>query len=109
MNLLLDTCSFLWLTREPSKLSPTAVDLINDEENLLFLSEVSIMEMVMRNSASKLPFSDPPKEWIPARLEYHQVTALPIVPDVIYLSGEWTECTTIPSIGLLPLMPSVKA
>ena len=88
MNLLLDTCTFLWLTREPSKLSQTASDLIDNEANDLFLSEVSILEMVMKNSAGKLPFSDPPEEWIPARLEYHQITSLPILPEVIYLSGE---------------------
>jgi len=88
MNLLLDTCTFLWLTREPSQLSTTASDYLDDTNNELYLSEVSIMEMVMKNSAGKLPFSDKPKRWIPSRLAYHQIKTLPITDKVIYLSGE---------------------
>ena len=88
MNLLLDTCTFLWLSREPNQLSTKASEYLDDSSNERFLSEVSVMDMVMKNSAGKLPFSDEPKQWIPSRLSFHQIKTLPITDTVIYLSGE---------------------
>ena len=45
MKLLLDTHAFIWWTLEPEKLSSTAIDLISNKENDLFLSIASIWEM----------------------------------------------------------------
>ena len=37
MNLILDTHVFVWWTLTPGKLSSTVIDLINNDDNWLFL------------------------------------------------------------------------
>ncbi len=56
MNVLLDTCTFLWLTLEKAKLSKLAVATINSESNRLFLSDVSLWEISLKYQAGKLGF-----------------------------------------------------
>ena len=54
MKLLLDTCVFLWLATEPSKLSQAATTALDDEQNELFLSDVSINSTLIVPSTSPL-------------------------------------------------------
>lgn len=88
MKLLLDTCTFLWLAQQPDKISSAASDLIDEPDNDLLLSEVSVLEIVMKHSAGKLPLPDLPKKWIPAKLNYHQLVSLPLSAEIMYRSGE---------------------
>lgn len=88
MKLLLDTCTFLWLAQQPDKISSTASDLIDDPDNDLLLSEVSVLEIVMKHSAGRLPLPDLPKKWVPAKLKYHQIVSLPLLAEVMLRSGE---------------------
>lgn len=44
MRILLDTCTFLWVIREESKLSDLALTLFRDPANDVFLSAVSAWE-----------------------------------------------------------------
>jgi PIN domain nuclease of toxin-antitoxin system len=92
MNLLLDTCSFLWLARHPSQLSPAAVDAINAPSNTLLLSDVSIWEITMKHAAGKLPLPEPPRNWIPKQANFFQLLQQKIDKESLYLSGElpWT-------------------
>ena len=55
MRLLLDTCTFLWLALEPSKISPAATLALDDEANELFLSDASVWEIALKHKAGKLP------------------------------------------------------
>jgi PIN domain nuclease of toxin-antitoxin system len=88
VKLLLDTCTFLWLAQQPVKISLPASDLIDDPDNDLFLSEVSVLEIVMKHSAGKLPLPDHPRNWIPSKLNYHQLVSLRIETEVVFRSGE---------------------
>ena len=54
MKLLRDTCVFLWLATEPSKLSQAATTALDDEQNELFLSDVSINSTLIVPSTSPL-------------------------------------------------------
>ena len=65
MRLLLDTCVFLWLTTEPSRLSQAATVALDDEQNELFLSDAGIWEITLKHKAGKLPLPDAPRRWIP--------------------------------------------
>ena len=67
MRVLLDTCTFLWLALGPERLSPTAVEVINDETNPLFLSDVSSWEIALKWTAQKLPLPESPGTWVPSR------------------------------------------
>lgn len=57
MNLLLDTCTFLWLATDPTQLSARAVTLLQDRSNILWLSSVSVWEVVQKNRIGKLPLT----------------------------------------------------
>ena len=88
MKLLLDTCTFIWLAQQPDKISSAASDLIDEPNNDLLLSEVSVLEIVMKHSAGKLPLPDTPKKWIPAKLLYHQLVSLPLSAEIMFRGGE---------------------
>ena len=88
MRLLLDTCVFLWLTTEPSKLSSAATIALDDEQNDLFLSDASQWENVLKYTAGKLPLPEVPRQWIPGELAFHGIHTATIVSEALYLSGE---------------------
>lgn len=54
LNLLFDAHSFIWWIDEPAKLSATALAALEDENNRLFLSDVSIWEMQIKVQLGKM-------------------------------------------------------
>ena len=88
MTLLLDTCALLWLAAEPKKLSAAAASKINESPSELSLSEASILEIVLKYSAGKLPLPEAPRLWIPKQLSFFQVTAIALSSETLYLAGE---------------------
>jgi len=88
MNLLLDTCTFIWLAGSPGKLSAPAQQAIEDEFNTLFLSDVSIWEITMKYALGKLPLPDPPRAWVPAQAAFFQLRRLSLETEPLYLSSE---------------------
>ena len=64
MNFLLDTCTFLWLTLDPDKLSKKALVHIQDPSNTLYLSPVSAWEIILKYRQGKLLLDDPPDEFV---------------------------------------------
>jgi PIN domain nuclease of toxin-antitoxin system len=61
MNVLLDTCTFLWLTREPHMISDTARAILDDPTTILHMSQTSVLEMVVKHRAGKLTFPQSPE------------------------------------------------
>ena len=88
MNLLLDTCSFLWLVGEPGRLSADATAALNNESNDLFLSDVTLWEIVLKHGAGKLPLPASPRKWIPEQIAFFNLQRLSIQPDAVFQSGE---------------------
>jgi PIN domain nuclease of toxin-antitoxin system len=78
MNLLLDTCTFLWIATGDEFLSPTARRLFVDPGNQVFLSAVSVWEIAVKHSLGKLPLPRPPSVLVPAERHRHQVQPLPL-------------------------------
>ena len=83
MRLLLDTCSFIWLTQEPSKLSPAAQSAINDPSNSLALSHPSAWEMHLKHHSGKLTLPQPPRQWIRQQLAEWRIAELTIQLEAI--------------------------
>src|SRR5688572_16548028 len=54
MNLLLDTCSFVWFYSDPSKLSDRASELLRDPSVTLALSVVSVWVLLVKAGLGKL-------------------------------------------------------
>jgi PIN domain nuclease of toxin-antitoxin system len=87
MKLLLDTHAFIWWDSEPSRLSPRALALCQNPENLLIVSVVSIWEMQIKLQLGKLKLQLPLKDTIANQQKTNQVAILPtILPHVLALS-----------------------
>ena len=54
MNILFDTCTYIWFRTEPEKLSKNAVELIKNKENTFFISAVSFWEINIKVKIGKL-------------------------------------------------------
>jgi PIN domain nuclease of toxin-antitoxin system len=54
MRLLLDTHAFIWWDSDPAKLSAVALAAIHDPANTVWLSAVSVWEMVIKAQLGKL-------------------------------------------------------
>ena len=76
MKVLLDTCTFLWILTDPSKLSKAATDLFTAPENEVFTSSVSSWEIAVKNALGRLPLPKPPSTFIPAQREAHGIRPL---------------------------------
>ena len=78
MNLLLDTCTFLWIAADASDLSKNARELFLDRENEVYLSAVSAWEISVKNALGKLPLPTSPDMFVPFQRERHGIAALPL-------------------------------
>lgn len=87
MHALLDTCTFLWLALEPARISPAARKVLDDPRTIRRLSQASVLEIVLKHRAGKLPLPLAPDIWIPSRRAFFQLEDLPLEESVIYRSG----------------------
>lgn len=87
MHALLDTCTFLWLAFEPARISGVARKILDDPGTVRRLSQASVLEIVLKYRAGKLPLPEAPDVWIPSRREFFQLENLPLDERVIYRSG----------------------
>lgn len=78
MKLLLDTCTFLWVTGKPDALSQQARSLFQDPENEVFLSAASAWEIAVKQTIGRLVLPEPGDRLIPRLRQRHGVDALPI-------------------------------
>lgn len=85
MNLLLDTCTFLWLITGNDQLSPTARNLFSDPDNEVYLSAASAWEISIKWSLGKLPLPAPPEKFVPEQREKHFISPLPISESASFL------------------------
>lgn len=81
MKLLLDTCTFLWLTMGSRQISKTCAELFQDPANDVFLSAVSCWEISIKHSLGKLSLPESPRTFIPSRCKVYQIGSLPLRED----------------------------
>ena len=60
MKLLLDTHTFLWALSEPNRLSKKQIAAMEDPTNKVYVSSISITEIVIKASLGKLELSFDP-------------------------------------------------
>lgn len=84
MNLLLDTHAFIWLDIQPSMLSTTATNLIQQSDVNLFLSIASIWEMQIKIQLGKLHLNTALQETITSQQAINDIRILPITPAHIF-------------------------
>ncbi len=76
MKVLLDTCTFLWLTTADRKLSLAARDVFESAENQVVLSCVSAWEIGLKHSLGKLVLPYPAWQFVPEARSKHGIEHL---------------------------------
>jgi PIN domain nuclease of toxin-antitoxin system len=76
LNILLDTCTFLWILRDSPQLSATARALFSDPHHTIYLSAVSVWEIAVKHSLGRLPLAEPPHQYILSERAKHGIAAL---------------------------------
>ena len=80
MDLLLDTCAFIWWDSGGGSLSATAATALQDPANRLHLSQVSIWEMHLKHQKGKLTLRKPLADIIQEQCAQNGLWLLPIEP-----------------------------
>jgi len=78
MRILLDTCAFLWIVTAAPELSKTARDHFQDPDNDVFLSAVSIWEIIVKHDLGKAPLPEEPSILVPRLQRQHEIESLPL-------------------------------
>lgn len=78
MNLLFDTCSFIWFVSDTTQLSPRAAQLLLDPASVLWLSTVSVWEIVVKNQIGKLPVTGDIEQIVKEQVLNNGVRLLPV-------------------------------
>jgi PIN domain nuclease of toxin-antitoxin system len=73
MKYLLDTHTFVWLESSPERLSPKATALMQDSENTLLLSLVTVWEMQIKVQIGKLKIQNPLPKVVQNQLQKNQI------------------------------------
>jgi PIN domain nuclease of toxin-antitoxin system len=84
MRLLLDTHAFLWWDESPKKLSKTAFAAIEDDNNELYLSLISIWEIQIKMQLGKLTLRSKLKEIIEQQTTENSIQLLALDTAHIY-------------------------
>lgn len=84
MKVLLDTHTFIWLDSAPEKLSKSALEYCENENNSLYLSVASVWEMQIKNQLGKLNFKIPIAEMIHIQQQDNDLKILDINLPHIY-------------------------
>jgi PIN domain nuclease of toxin-antitoxin system len=83
MRLLLDTHIFLWFLNGDPQLSNQFRDRIQDPNNEVFLSVVSVWEATIKYQLGKLPLPESPEIYLPRQRVIHLIESLPIDEETI--------------------------
>lgn len=90
MNLLLDTCTFLWWIADDPMLSATAAEAIRDSRNPCRLSAASMWEILVKHAAGRLEIDSGEQsayDFVCALCAENRIDLLPVEPhDVRHVS-----------------------
>ncbi len=78
MKLLLDTCTFLWMSTNEDSLSTIARSAITDPANRRFLSSISVMELAIKTKLRKLVLHAPLEQVVHEGMRRGVVEELPV-------------------------------
>ena len=81
MRGLMDTHTFLWWNDNDSQLSSTARQIIQDPVNTIYLSVVSVWEIIIKAQTGKLAFRLSPEAYIRTHIQANSFVLLPILAE----------------------------
>lgn len=83
MKLLLDTHIWLWSLLDPEKLSLTVKDALHDTANELWLSPISLWEVILLCERGRLDLDLPVENWIDEALRDAPMTEAPLTHRIV--------------------------
>ena len=78
MKLLLDTHAFLWMILGDSRMSDSLRDILRSEDHSVWLSAISIWEIVLKQSQGRLVLPGPGAGYAAGYRRLHQISTLPL-------------------------------
>src|SRR3989338_4143085 len=78
MNILIDTCTFLWLVGYPEKLSAEARMILSSPSHSLYLSTISVWEIALKVSRKKLTLNEELGPYIAKYRAASRIESLPL-------------------------------
>lgn len=90
--ILLDTITFLWIITDSKKLSQKAKRIFLDEKNKIYLSSVSVWEIIVKYKLGRLSLPDKPSIYIPKQRYIHGISQLSL------RESDVTELENLPKI-----------
>ena len=78
MKFLLAAHIFLWFISGDARLSGSLRQIIRDSENDVYLSVVSIWEVIIKHGLGKLFLPEPPEIYLPRQRRLHLIESLPV-------------------------------
>lgn len=82
MKLLLDTHILLWSVFEPERLSPRVATALTNPNNELWLSAVSVWELVLLDRNERIELNDDVGTWVTTTLTRLKINEAPITIEV---------------------------
>jgi PIN domain nuclease of toxin-antitoxin system len=76
MRILLATHIFLWFISGDTQLSADVRDVIRDPDNEVYLSAISVWEILVKYQLGKLPLPEHPETYLPKQRDLHQILSL---------------------------------
>ena len=88
MNLLLDSCTLIWLASEPARLSQAATAAITPPEAILHISHASLWEITLKHGAGKLTLPAAPRQWWTEQISKWGLVELPLTAEALLRGSE---------------------
>jgi PIN domain nuclease of toxin-antitoxin system len=85
LNILLDTCTFLWLISDSTELSERAREVFTHDSDTVFLSSVSVWEIVVKHALGRLPLPASPAQFIARMRALHDIESLPLEEEAVLM------------------------
>jgi len=88
MRLLLDTQILVWAYGHSMQLTPTMAESLRDPQNELFVSVVTMWEMVIKEQIGKLHLPLPVKQFVDYAQREGAMQILPVTEEHVWRVGE---------------------
>src|SRR5581483_8933945 len=84
MKLLLDTHIWIWSAVEPARLKASVARALDDEENELWLSPISIWELSVLVKKQRIELDEEFQAWVDRALSNARLREAPVTNDVVF-------------------------
>jgi PIN domain nuclease of toxin-antitoxin system len=87
MKLLLDTHIWIWMVMEPTRLSRRVAGALDDLKNELWLSPISVWELLMLSQKRRVQLNEDAVLWAQRTMEQLQLLEAPLTMEVALLTS----------------------